>query len=537
MIANQPFKLFSILAVIVFIISSLTGCSPLQQAIEDIDTGSGTSGTLDLWDSGPLTLDPAISSEMSSHLYVMQIFSGLVKFDSELKPVPDLAERWEISRDGKTYTFYLREDIKFHDGKKLTAEDIKYSFERTCNPATGSQTASTYLNDIIGAVEVLSGKTEQLRGVNVIDSFTLAITIDAPKAYFLSKLAYPTAFVVDKKNVESGSGWWHKPNGTGAYKLTKWTDGSLIVLQPNQYFYGKKAAARVAFHLLAGNPMSLYETGKIDVVEISKAYIDRAMDETGPFYDQLHVFPEFSLHYIGFNTSKPPFDDPYVRQAFSHAVNKDRIIKIIQKGMAFSAGGIIPTGMPGYNKDVKGLEYDPVKARGLLAKSKYASASSLPPITITVPGWGGVDVEDYLGAVILDWKQNLGVDVTVRLLEPNAFHYNLLEESDELFVLGWIADYPDPQNFLYTLFYTGSEYNNSHFSNKDLNRLLDQAAIEEDYNERMELYRQAEQIVVDQAPVLPLWFGKNYVLVNPQVRNYEIDPLGVPRLNLVTVER
>jgi oligopeptide transport system substrate-binding protein len=219
---RRPFTLLALLSVLAVLASSFTGCLPGQTALENIGVPSWAGGTLNLWDSGPLTLDPAISSEMSSHLYVMQIFSGLVKFDFELKPVPDLAENWEISPDGKTYTFHLRGDAKFQDGRKITAGDFKYSFERTCSPATGSQTASTYLNDIVGAGDVLSGKSAAINGVDVIDDQTLAITIDAPKSYFLSKLAYPTAFLVDKKNVQSGSNWWHKPNGTGAYKLTKW---------------------------------------------------------------------------------------------------------------------------------------------------------------------------------------------------------------------------------------------------------------------------------------------------------------------------
>jgi oligopeptide transport system substrate-binding protein len=280
--------------------------------------------------------------------------------------------------------------------------------------------------------------------------------------------------------------------------------------------------------------MSLYETGKIDVIAISKLYIDRAADETGPFFDQLHVFPEFSLHYIGFNTGKPPFDDPLVRQAFSQAVDKDRIVGIIQKNMVSRADGIIPPGMPGYNKELKGPAYDPAHARELLAKSRYSSG--LPPVTITVMGWGGVDVEDYLGAVIQDWKKNLGADVSVRLLEPGPFHYNLRQEADEMFVLGWIADYPDPQNFLQTLFYTDTEYNAGRFSSRELDDLIDRAATEQDYGKRMELYQQAEQVVVDQAPIIPLWFNKSYILVNPRIKNYSIDPLGVPRLNLVTVE-
>lgn len=535
MIKNRLCAIIGLLIAVLLVTSALAACVPSKRSSTTFDLTFGKGATLNLWDSGPLTLDPAISSEMSSHVYVMQIFSGLVKFDSQLRPTGDIAESWEISPDGKTYTFNLRKDVKFQDGRQATAADIKYSLERACRPATHSQTASTYLGDITGVNEMLSGATKEISGIQAVDPYTLRIMIDAPKAYFVSKLAYPTAFVVDHKNAEASADWWQKPNGTGPYKLTKYNQGSLIILEPNQYFYGQKATANVAYHILAGTPMSLYETGKIDVVEISKDYIDRAMDPAGPFAEQLHVFPEFSLQYIGFNASKPPFDDPLVRQAFCLAVNKGRIIRLIQQNMVTKADGIIPVNMPGYNKDVKVLGYDPARARELLSKSKYGT--TLPPITITVAGFGGVDVEDYLGAVIQDWKRNLGADVTVRLLEPGAFHYNLKEEVDDMYALGWIADYPDPQNFLDTLFRTGSEYNDSHYSNKDFDNLIDKAAAEKDYDARMALYQKAEQIIIDDAPVMPLWFGKNHLLINPRVHNFSIDPLGVPRLNTITLEK
>jgi oligopeptide transport system substrate-binding protein len=520
---------------LLIMVSSASGCRAFQTTLDNIDLQSASGGTLNLWDDGPRTLDPAISSEMASHVYVMQIFSGLVKFDTKLNPAPDLAESWEVSPDGKTYTFHLRKDARFQDGRKLTSSDIKYSLERACNPATASPTASTYLNDIVGAAEVISGKAPSISGINIIDDSSFTITIDAPKTYFLSKLAYPTAFVVDRKNAEQGGEWWRKPNGTGPYKLAKWDDGSLIALQPNQYYSGEKATVRVLFHILAGYPMSLYETGKIDIAQVSAANIDKAMDETGPFYDQLQVSPEFSLRFIGFNTAKAPFDDPYVRQAFSHAVNKARIIKILQKEMVTEAKGVIPAGMPGYNKDLNGLGYDPAIARELLGKSKYSGG--LPPITMTVVGNGGVMVDPYIGAVIQDLQQNLGADIRIRLLDPVAFNHYLGQEVDEMYDFGWIADYPDPQNFLGILFRSGSEFNTSHFSSKELDDLLDRAAVEQDFDKRMALYGQAEQVVVQQAPVIPLWFQKNYILVNPGVHNFQLDPLGVPRLNLVTLDK
>lgn len=163
--------------------------------------------TLNLFGIDPLTLDPAVSGEMTSHQYIVQLFSGLVRLDDNLEPVPDIAQRWQVSDDGRTYTFYLRNDVRFHCGREVKAEDFKYSWERACDPDTCSLTAATYPGDIVGVREVLVGKTTEISGVRVIDDYTLEVTIDAPKSYFLSKLTYPTAFVVDRANVESGGGW------------------------------------------------------------------------------------------------------------------------------------------------------------------------------------------------------------------------------------------------------------------------------------------------------------------------------------------
>jgi oligopeptide transport system substrate-binding protein len=498
-------------------------------------TPTHEKGVLNLWDTGPVTLDPAISSETTSHNYVMQIFSGLVRLGNEAKPVPDIAESWQTSDDGKTYTFHLRKGVKFHDGKEVTAHDFKYSWERACHPETGSQTAATYLGDIVGAKDVLEGKATEISGVEVINDYTLKLSIDAPKAYFLAELTYPTAFVVDKTNVESGKDWWLKPNGTGPFKLEEWKGDQILALEPNELYYGKPASVkRVVFHLLAGIPMAMYEMNEIDVAEVDENYIDTATDESGPFYKELAVFPELSLFYIGFNTQKPPFDDVNVRRAFCHAINKERIIKLTLKGMMTKADGILPPELPGYNENLKGLGYDVAKAKELIASSKYGNAANLPPITLTTTGWGG-NIPPYLGAIVQDWQQNLGVEITIRQLEPETFNYHLKEEADEMFFTGWIADYPDPQNFLDVLFHTGAEYNTGNYSNPDVDALLDRAGVEPDETTRFNLYQQAEQILVDEGACLPLWFGKTYLLVKPYVKNYKLDIQGIPTLKEVSV--
>jgi oligopeptide transport system substrate-binding protein len=491
---------------------------------------------LNLYGIDPYTLDPAVSSEMTSHVYLMQIFSGLLRLGDKLEPAPDIAEGWDVSNNGQTYTFHLRHDVKFQDGRPVTAADFKYSWERACAPQTGSSTAATYLGDIVGVPEVLAGQATEISGVKVIDDYTLEVTIDAPKSYFLSKLTYPTSFVVDKTNVAAGGQWWRSPNGTGPFKLAQWQQGQQLVLQKNELYYGTVAGVdQVVFKLWSGIPINLYETGDIDVAEVGADNIEKVTDEAGPFYQDLSVVPELSFYYIGFNTTRPPFDDANIRRAFSMAIDKEKIISLVYKGTIQPAYGILPPGMPGYNENLAGLGYDIAKAKALIAQSSYGDVSNLPPITITTAGEGGAIPSD-LEAVIYQWQQNLGVEVKVRQLEPERFLYHLNDEVDEMFYTGWVADYPHPQDFLDILFHSGSESNSGGYSNPEVDALLEKAGVEPDSSLSLGLYQQAEQMLVDDAACLPLGFGRDYVLVKPYVKGYELNPLGFAMLNTVSVE-
>jgi oligopeptide transport system substrate-binding protein len=498
-------------------------------------TSAPASGELNLYDNGPVTLDPALSAEMSSHTFILQIYSGLVTLDANLRPAPDIAERWQKSPDGKTYTFYLRKDARFQDGRAVTAQDFKYSWERACLPATRSQTAGTYLVDIIGATEMLTGKAASLSGVRVLDDYTLEVKIDAPKAYFLPKLTYSTAMVVDRNNVAAGGEWWRKPNGTGPFRLTTWTRDQLLVLERNERYYGKAPTLKkVNFKLYGGIPMAMYETGEIDVTPVYRSEIDKARDPQGPYLKQLQISQELSFSYIGFNCTAAPFDDPAVRRAFTMAVNRQRIIAATMTDMVTPATGILPPGMPGYNDKLKGLPYDPLEAKKLLASSKYAGR--MPPVTIDVSGFGNA-IPDWLGAAVQDWRVNLGLEVKVRQLEPDDYLYSIRPEKDQMYVNGWIADYPDPQNFLDLLFHSGAENNIGEFANPDIDRLLDKAAVEPDDAVRYSLYREAEQALVDQAATLPMWYNTNYNLVKPYVKGFGVNAVGIPLLSQVTVSR
>ncbi len=314
-------KLKFVLFIIILSVLAMTACQPKSTV-----TGAGT---LKLYGIDPVTLDPALVVDANSHEYISEIFSGLVRLDEKLETVGDIAGRWDVSQDRLTYTFYLRDGVVFQDGRRVTAADFKYSWERACDPATGSRVAGAYLGDIVGARDVLEGRATEISGVRVVNDTTLEVTIDAPKVYFLSKLTYPTAFVVDRANVAKGNDWWRQPNGTGPFKLKEWQQSNLLVLERNERYYGEMArVASVEYQLWSGVPMNMYETGDIDVAGVDVYYIDRVTDPAGPFSKELQVTPELSFYWIGFNTTKPPFDDINVRKAFTLALDKDRIISL-----------------------------------------------------------------------------------------------------------------------------------------------------------------------------------------------------------------
>ena len=534
--------IFGAIALLLITVLILSGCTqqqssptlsaPGQPSVSDGVTTSPSApsgnGVLNLSDIDPITLDPALAAEIQSSQYIMQIFSGLAQMDDKQQPAPDIAQSWDISQDGMTYTFHLRHDVKFQDGKPLTAADFKYSWERAANPATNSLTAGTYLGDIVGVKEMLAGKANSISGVKAVDDYTLQVNIDSPKSYFLSKMTYPTSFAVDSKTVASGSNWWRtKPNGTGPFKLGSWTQNKSLTLQRNSLYYGTPPQlSQVNYQYYSGLPMDLYETGQVDATGVSVDYLDKVTDKAGPFASQLAITPEYSFSYIGFNCAQPPFDDPNIRKAFSLAIDKDKLVSLVFRNTVQKADGILPPGMPGYNSNLSGISFDVAQAQALIKASKFGDVSKLPSITLTTSGYGGA-VGSYLQALVYQWKQNLGVDVKVRQLEPDRYLYNLKTELDQMFDMGWVADYPHPQDFLDILFSSGADNNYGGYSSAPADSLIQQANRTLDQGQSFPLYQQAEQIIVNDAGCLSLFFGKNYTLSKPYVKGYVASPIGI----------
>jgi len=516
---------------------SQPGISPTLEARPPAEPGA----TLNLPGGAPPTLDPALTQDATSAAYIVEIFSGLVTLNQDLEVVPDIADSWELSADDTTYTFHLRHDAKFHDGKPVTAQDFKYSIERACDPATGSVVADAYLGDIVGARAKLRGEADEIAGVLVVDDHTLEITIDSPKAYFLSKLTYPTAFVVDQENVEGpAQPWTDTPNGTGPFRLAEYQLDFRIVLERNEAYYGtpKPALEQVNFMLAVGSPMTMYETGELDAVSVYLTDIERVSDPSNPLSKELSTTPVLSLFYIGFNVQEPPFDDQKVRQAFNYAIDKDKYVEVVLKKMQAQAKGILPPGMPGYNENLKGYPYDPERARQLIAESRYGDASKLPQITLNISGGGGV-ADKQVKAIVDMYKQNLEIDIAIQQTDWATYLWDLRAHRYQMFGLtaGWIADYPDPQDFLDILFHSESRNNDTRYSNPEVDSLLEEAQGEQDFEKRMELYQQAEQIIMDDAPIVPLTHDADYWLTKPYVEGMIYPPVIIPKLKYVSISK
>lgn len=502
----------------------------------ELPTGPGGNLIMTLGAQDPPSLDPALVGDVLSAFVVRQLFTGLVRLDNQLEVQPDLAWRWDLSDDGRTYTFTLREDARFADGSPLTTEDVRYSFERATDPALGVGRvlpAATYLTDIVGVREKLAGEAETISGLEVLDEQTIALTIDQPKSYFLAKLAHPTSFIVDRQAVEQGgAGWYEQPNGSGPFAIETWRSNAVMVLRRNVNFYRDLAELdRVTFLMgaNASNPLVLYEQGEIDVTGVPSFALDRVQDESNPLSQELVSVPQLSITYIGMNVELPPFDDPYVRQAFSLMLDRDKIANVSLYGSVVPARGVLPPGMPGYSPDLPAPEVDLERARNLLEESRYGGAENLPPIAAYGGGWT---------STLAEIGETMGITIEVRGYENFGAFLSALDENQfPLYSAGWVADYPDPENFLGLLFGGGSPENHTLYDNPEVNALLEEAAIETDDEARWELYREAERLIMADAPFIPIYHNVDHTLIKPYVRGLEVTPMGMLDLSNVELVR
>jgi len=401
-------------------LASLWGCSGRRGA-------PGPEGRIFRYalQSPPTQLDPARVEDGDTIDLLMQVFEGLVQWSPANEIAPNLAERWEVSPDGTVYTFHLKPGVKFHNGREATAQDVAWSLTRSLRPETKSPTAMTYLNDIVGSRELNEGKAQELRGVRVVDDRTLQITIDKRKPYFLGKLTYPTAYVVCPEAVEAAGGELNEKAmvGTGPFRLADYQPGYRVSLAANpDYHGGRPLLDGIERPILADSStrQTTYESGGTDLTDVQRADLERIQADPS-LKGELRQFPRAAIWYLALNQDAfAPFRDRRVRQAFAHAIDKDQLIRLALRGTAQRATGILPPGVPGHDPDYKGLEFDPPRARRLLAEAGFPGGRGFPRLVLSFRQ-GYKQIEDGALAIRSDLKQNLGIDADVRQVEWSQF--------------------------------------------------------------------------------------------------------------------
>jgi len=484
------------------------------------------------------TLDPALARDSDAAFLVRQVFSGLVRFDDELKPALALASRVEISGDGLHYSFRMNPAAEFQDGTSILASDVAFSLNRSVNPATAGGDLSalggpTFLANIKGFADVSTGARTELSGVAVVDEHNLTIDLTSPDSAFLMKLASGPASVIDRRDVSRGADWSFHPNGSGPFAISAYVALDHMTLAPNAHFVDGAPALQTVNVLLGSNalsPFNLYQVGGVDIASVGLSGVDRVLAPDAGYLDQLRTTPLFSLDFIAFDPNQVPMNDPEIRKAVALAFPSAKVADVTLNGHATAATGVIPQGMLGQNWPGDVAPDDIAAAKEAIARSGYGSVDNVPPIEIYLAGGGTAEaLRDSLA-------ETIGLKVDVISMAWPDFVAGLSSKSLPGFELNWTADFPDPESILSVLFGTGRPDNYLNYSNSRMDALLTQASSEIDPAKRAELYKHAQQLLIDDHVVIPILFDIGYTLVNPAVKGLTITPMGIIWLDSVWME-
>lgn len=478
--------------------------------------------------SEPASLDPAFITDIYSVTVANNLYDGLVEFDRDLNIVPAIAKIWKISRDHRSYSFQLRQGVKFHNGREVTADDFVYSLSRILHPETRSPVASFFMN-IRGAREFNQGKAPVVRGLKALNRYLLKIELDHPFAPFLSILAMTNAKVVPKEVFKLEVS--RHSVGTGPFKQIRWHPGNEIVLAANHdYFGGRPFLDTIHFRIYPNieweKVFSDFEMGFLDQSIIPSEKYSMVTAESK--YRQQYSFisrPSLNLVYIGINCQIKPFDDIRVRQALSLAVDTRTIVESITRRGAIPANGILPPGIAGFDPRFKGSTYDPAQARRLLAEAGYPDGKGIPPQEIWTVS-KSKSVHSELEAYRKYWKA-IGIEIVPKVARNWKEFISLINARKvPLYYAAWYADYPDPDNFLYVLCNSASGTNRMGYRNSKIDQMLEAARQEIDYLKRIELYRDTEKMVVNDTPLIPQHINSFNYLFQPWVKGVEVNYLG-----------
>lgn len=475
-------------------------------------------------------IDPATNGG-SADGYKGLLFSGLVRFTPDLKLAPDLARDWSVSDDGLTYTFDLEPEARFSDGTPVTAEDVVYSWTRALDPERGVGN-NAYLDDIDGATALADGNTDTLSGVTALDDHTLQVRLRAPNVFFLGKLTYPVAFVVQRANVESGGEWYLNPVSSGPYALDVIKPYESVTLM-RQDGYAHPPAIHYVLFLTneGGNPLSLFEGGEIDWLDVWNDDARLIRNPAHRLHDRLRSVTSLCTSYLVFNTNRPGLDNPDVREALALAINRDQLFATLIDGDDRRATTLLPPAMPGFEPRPEPA-FDPEAARAALARSGYQPGDL--DVRFSVSGSSN-QVGNIVATITQGWRDTLGISVTVQVLDWYTFGASVDRYPTDVIDTGWCADYPDAQNFFDPIAYSTGSYNDLHYANRSVDDWLDSARAETDPIARQALYHKVETRLLDDHVILPISHSAYAAVVNPRVEGYVLTPFStalIPWLSL-----
>ncbi|WP_166241998.1 ABC transporter substrate-binding protein [Paenibacillus turpanensis] len=520
----------------------LMGSSVLAGCTNDNAAGNTTDGVKEKsivigLEAEPTSLDAHQISDYNSSRAAMDLYDQLVQFKEESTEIePDLAEKWDVSDDGLTYTFYLRKGVKFHDGTPVNAEAVKFSIDRQRDPKHPYHNTGTY-----AYAEFTFSPIETIEAV---DETTVKMKLKEPFAPFLGNMAMHAASVVSPAAVEKyGADFTKNPVGTGPYKFVSWNPGVEIVLEKNEsYFKDAPKIDKLVFKPIteAQTRLAELEAGTIDVI------VNIPPDDLEALRanKSLQVIEQAGMHvwWTAFNTQKAPFDNVKVRQAVNYAINKEAIVDGILKGTGELANTPLPPTVWGHNPKVKNYEYNAEKAKALLTEAGYPNGFE---VTYWVPESGsGMQQPQAMAVAIQSDLQKIGVKVNIQTLEWGAYLDKVFAPADQndmdMHQMSWIGDNGDPDNFLYILF-SGAQwptagFNDSYYKNAAVDELLAKARTTKDKGERTKMYEEAQKLIMADAPWIVVDHEKQIIATSARLKNFKLHPTGVFRFANAAVD-
>ncbi|MFL5696623.1 MAG: ABC transporter substrate-binding protein [Ktedonobacteraceae bacterium] len=500
------------------------------------------------------SFDPAIPPDQFSAYAIDMVFTGLVQLDDKENVKGQLASSWEVSSDHLTYTFHLRPNLMFSDGTPLTSADVAYSIDRALQPSLQSTTAPYYLKYIKDSEKLAAGSIKTIIGdsIKTPDANTVLITANKPVPFFLKAMTFQCAFIVEKSLITRYGKTWtdhlSEGGGDGPFMVQSYVHSKQIVFVPNPRYYGPRPQLQKVifpFYKTLDSAYPAYQVNQVDETGVPLSHYP-----TDQHRSDFHKIPQLWINYYTMNYNQKPFDNTKIRQAFELAVNKDLIAKSVWKNSLTPTNHIVPQGQYGYNPNltgpagVQGTAGDPTKARQLfqqgLSEEGYASATALPPITLTYSSAGAQDVRNEVAALQQMWQTVLGVSVKTNDIEINKlFADEGLGSSNPLqFYTGpaWIADYPDPYDWTTLQFDKGAAQNGINFgqnhgpdaaAQQALQQQMEQADVMQDPTARLQAYNTIEQQLVNYVAWFPMEQQNYIALVKPCVQNYTHNAQGL----------